>query len=359
MDYPDWLIKLGFRVSRGADGRALLYERIAEQVSYGTPILDAVQRLSARAFRRGGQSDPEGLILSRAAGTMRAAGTSFASAMRWWIPAEEYALLDASEESGRIADALRMAVKLDRMRRAMMREVLAGLLNPLILFGVLYAILWFLGSSALAPVIKIAKHVQLSGLGGAVVAMGKITREWWFIASPLIFVIFGAIAIWSLPRWTGRVRKFFDHLPPWSIYRYMQGAIWLSSFAALVGTGMAERDALARMIRSGVPWLVERLQKMRKNMLAGMSSGQALDEAGDQFPDPDTIDDMSVYAEYPDFADKLAMLADRAVVQSQAKIRKTTGLVVALANIAINIVIILTVLGIANLMSAMGSHYGM
>jgi type II secretory pathway component PulF len=359
VDYPDRVIRLGFRIARGADGRARLYERIAGQVAYGAAIVDVVESLADRAFKRGGKGDPEGLILRRVAGAMRASGTSFAAAMRQWIPAEEYTLFDAAEESGRIKEALGIAARLDRMRRSMIKEVIGGMVNPLILFAVLYGLLWFLGGSVMGPVVKIAQHVQLSAIGNAVVAMGKITRSWLFAVSPLIFVFLIALALWSLPRWTGEVRKFFDHIPPWSIYRNMQGAIWLSSYAALVGAGMAERDALARLIAGGVPWVVERLRKMRKNMLAGLSSGRALDATGDRFPDQDTIDDMVILADYPDFSEKLSDLSERAIEQSRTRIRASTGLIVALANIAINLVIILVVVGIADILNSMGATHAM
>lgn len=359
MVYPDWFIKFGFRITRGADGRARLYERIAGQVVYGASVLDSTQRLAVRAFKRGGQSDPEGMILARVSGAMRASGTTFASAMRQWIPPEEYALLDAAEEAGRIAEALHIAARLDRMRRTMVKEVIGGMINPLILFAVLYGLLWFLGGSVMGPVIKIAQHVHLSALGASVVAMGKMTRSWVFLFSPLFFVVFIVVSVWSLPRWTGRVRRIFDHLPPWSIYRYMQGAIWLSSYAALVGAGMAERDALSRLIQGGVPWVVERLRKMRYNMLAGLSSGHALDATGDQFPDPDTIDDMAILADYPDFAQNLSNLSERSIELSRTRIRASTGLIVAFANIAINLVIILVVVGIADILNMMGATHAM
>lgn len=87
-----------------------------------------------------------------------------------------------------------------------------------------------------------------------------------FVTGPGIYVLVAVITltvvvIVTLPtyRWKGRV--WLDRtLPPWSIYRMLQGTTFLLNMAVMLNAGIRPYDSLASMIKISPPWLKQRLK---------------------------------------------------------------------------------------------------
>ncbi|EBP7214785.1 type II secretion system F family protein, partial [Salmonella enterica] len=94
---------------------------------------------------------------------------------------------------------------------------------------------------------------------------------------------------WSFGNLTSRARLFMDALPPWSVYREVQGATFLLNFAALSRAQVKNEDALSQLSLHGSPWLRQRLNAASRLMKSGNSLGQALADSGYRFPSRDAI----------------------------------------------------------------------
>ncbi|MDY1055469.1 type II secretion system F family protein, partial [Pseudomonas aeruginosa] len=107
-----------------------------------------------------------------------------------------------------------------------------------------------------------------------------------FVTGPGIYVLVAVITltvvvIVTLPtyRWKGRV--WLDRtLPPWSIYRMLQGTTFLLNMAVMLNAGIRPYDSLASMIKISPPWLKQRLEAARYGVGLGQNLGVALRSAG-------------------------------------------------------------------------------
>ena len=63
-----------------------------------------------------------------------------------------------------------------------------------------------------------------------------------------------AAMIWTLPRWVGPMRAKADKLPPWSLYRLVNGAGFMLSCSALVKAGVQIPEIL-RILQRGMSML--------------------------------------------------------------------------------------------------------
>ena len=61
--------------------------------------------------------------------------------------------------------------------------------------------------------------------------------------------------IYSLPRWTGALRRRLDRYPPWVLYRDFSGAMLIVSLSTLMRSGVSLRSSLERALRYSSPWL--------------------------------------------------------------------------------------------------------
>ncbi|WP_025860507.1 hypothetical protein [Acetobacter papayae] len=109
----------------------------------------------------------------------------------------------------------------------------------------------------------------------------------------LIVLMIGTafVARWSLPRLTGRVRVWLEVAPPWSVYRDIQGYLWICSFLAQCKIGVADVDVLENQAEdSRSPWLTERLTTLRDMMVTeGVTLPRAMEMARLHFPNPEII----------------------------------------------------------------------
>jgi Type II secretory pathway, component PulF len=135
-----------------------------------------------------------------------------------------------------------------------------------------------------------------------------------------------------MPRFTGPVRVTLDKLPPWSIYRIVNGAGFLLSMGALVAAGVQSARALEKLRKNASPWLKERLDATLKHVYSGSNVGRAMQRAGYSFPDEEIIEDLCAYADLPAFTEMLETLGKEwmsesvELISAQARVLNTIAL---------------------------------
>ncbi|MGZ3240396.1 MAG: type II secretion system F family protein, partial [Burkholderiaceae bacterium] len=136
-----------------------------------------------------------------------------------------------------------------------------------------------------------------------------LVQHWMlYVVAALIAIIIGILM--SMPIWRGNTRVFFDGFAPYSIYRLIVGSGFLMAFSALQFAGITVEKSLIRLSNLSEPWLRERLDGALLGVKSGLNCGEALRNAGYNFPSKEVVDDLCVYAEYKGFAEALKILAD-------------------------------------------------
>lgn len=86
------------------------------------------------------------------------------------------------------------------------------------------------------------------------------------------------------------------------------GSGFMVSVGSMIKSGMAI-PAILRMLRRGAsPWYVERLSRASYHVNNGRNLGEALHQAGHNFPDVETVQDLRAYASLTGFDDTLDKL---------------------------------------------------
>ena len=219
-----------------------------------------------------------------------------APALRSLVPADEFAILDAGERGGDLAQALENLLEQRRRTANIVKANRKVILLILAFCGILGATLWVMATFAIPKLLPFAHALsnrQSSSEKLILAATGWITSTGpiWAVA---VVGLCAVAVVWSFRNLTGPVRLLLERIPPWSTYRAVEGYIWLSTYIILVRSGSPETQVLEDQMRTASPWLRERLSRLADLM------GQhaflfpvALEESGFLFPSPDMIDDIA------------------------------------------------------------------
>lgn len=349
---PRRLVRLALSLG-GAPLRFRLYRRIIIQMAAGRPIKDVIAELARRSEQRHGARDPVTIMLAAMARGLRD-GRTIAQVFGDWFPKEDVALIAIGETTGRVPDMLKLLMAMGESHKTLTRTALKGMVSPLSTGAAAIGILWYLSARVMPVFQPLLKGHALTGLGAVVMGIAHIVRGPFFVIGLPIFFIGGGIAFFlALPRWTGSVRRFCDRFPPWSFYRRIQGALWLSSFSALVQAGLQERDAMEQMMKDAAPYVRERLRAARNGLLAGLSVGESLARARLAFPDSDTLDDLAIMASYPDYGARMAELSVETMRETESAIALSTKSLGLVMQAASSILMIGMVFGIFSILQTL------
>jgi len=187
--------------------------------------------------------------------------------------------------------------------------ILGGLAYPLSVLALVIVYIYLFGTRVIPEFTRMIDPSGWHGAARSLYLMSLWVQQWMAYAVLGLLVLLVALAL-SMSRWTGSLRILVDQLPPYSIYRLMVGCGFLTAFSALQSAGVTVEKSLLRLSAMAQPWLRERLDGALLGVRSGLNCGEALRNAGYQFPSKEVIDDLCVYAEYKGFAEALKLLAD-------------------------------------------------
>ena len=215
-------------------------------------------------------------------------GQSLDRALADWVPRQEAALIGAGVRDRRIAQALRRASRLTKAIDEMKTTLLGALAEPAMLLSAVLGVMIFT-SLMLLPKLAMASPR----------ALWHGSLEWIAVSSDALAqhgILLGILAVsgiawttWSFARLTGPVRRLLDNVMPWSVYREVQGVVFLLNFASLLRAGVKTLDALDALSQHASPWLLERLNATRWHVRQGNHLGLALYNTGYHFPSRDAV----------------------------------------------------------------------
>lgn len=346
-------------LTRGPWGRSLrehMYERIIVQSSAGVPLREIFVELAKRLRKNArGRATTEILMMESVARSMRD-GRTLAASLERWVPLNESSMIGVAEETGEINRMLRLILDTGRVVSRMVSILAGGMLKPIGLLLAGLAFIVYLSHSVLPAIMPLTKGHPITGVAGALLAaiptLTSIPALTGFLAVLVAAIVFIA---WSMPNLTGPIRRALDGVPPWSMYRRMQGAIWLAGFSALSQVGLPERNALLKMMERATPYLRERLRIAASGLRAGRSVGDALIEARMPFPDADTVADMSIMAGYPHYPENLARLAGQTLVSTEKAITVSSKALSGAVGAVVTVLIMMLIIAVFGIISSVST----
>ncbi|MDO5538205.1 MAG: type II secretion system F family protein [Desulfovibrionaceae bacterium] len=280
-----------------------------------------------------------------------ASGASVGAAVAPWAGPEEVMLLDAGQAAGEagLAKGFARAAELMAKRREVRGLLSRHLAYPMALLGCVAGFLVMI-SFVLVPKLAALSDPSLwQGPAAVLHAVASFTASWKGAVTALLLAAGALAATLSLPRWTGRGRRFADHLPPWSVYRLLAGVGWLHAAAMLLAAGDMKLAAIlsAMLARPETsPYLRWRLLPVFDAVSQGRTLGEALCLAPDRWPDRHMADDLRVYSALPGFNALLSGIAEELVQEGVERVQRQAGRLGAFALVLVVAVLCLLVTGL-------------
>lgn len=321
----------GFKESNSLNGFALffakfnmnaktrmgIYEKLGKFISNGVPITQALAEIHLHLSLDGKKpNNPKAQAIDEWRKNVLN-GQSLARALEGWVPKSELSLLSAGEISGRFEAAVQDILFVYKSGKRI-RSALSGFIYPLFLMSTTCLYMYIFGTQVVPAFDAILPKESWEGTGQTMALMSDFVQTGLLPVVIFITMIL-AIILSTMNIWTGRIRRLFDHFPPWSIYRLVIGSNFLISFGSLLNAGISVPDALQILSRNAQPWYRERLLATRLQILNGAPNiGDALQRTGFNFPSFEMIIDIRSYASLSGFDEMLNKLSrqwlDEAVV---------------------------------------------
>lgn len=336
--------------------RLKLYRKIASLMKNRFSLMDALDMLHDGASN-GGKNPSEPLAIAIASwGRSLNNGMTFSDALKGWAPDRERLMLSVGDVSD-LESALLNLIKVTEGSTKMIRPIVGAITYPAFLVMMSVLIIYAIGVYMVPPMIDAAPTVVWRGMARDLVDLSAWIKDNWLVAFASLPITM-AVIYFTIGIWTGKVRAFFDYIPPWSLYKVFTGISWLLALSALVKGGTPVSTALRALRRDASRYLKERIDKTLIYVNNGDNLGQALAKTGLDFPDREIIGDLKIYSELDNFEEALDKLANDWLEESVYMIEEKAGVLNMAALLSIGGVIAWAVMGTFEMQDQITSSMG-
>lgn len=342
--FERWFAKTQF----GFEARTKFYQELAALLRSGMSKPDAVSLLQVVASDEGKRpKDAMSIILASMLRDMRN-GKSFGEAVRRWVPTDDRMVLEATENSDDFPGQLEEYCRTLKQKRKIVGTIVGGLSYPVFLVMMVTGLLIYFGLYIVPDIGKILPPEQWTGSAKFLAFLGDFATNY---AVPTItfVVVLLTVVVLTLPRWTGRMRRYCDYLPIYALYRVYTGISFILAISSLMRGGMAPINAVERILPLATPYVKEKLFAIRRGMLNGQGFGEALHSSGRTWPDYRMNLSVKIFARTQDLSRQLARLAQDWLNLNQERIEQRMATTRNMSLVLVFLVIIAIVFGMYSL----------
>lgn len=341
--------------------RFRMYERLASPIEAGVPIKVAISQLYQRAAFKS-ENGTQATVLRYLLYTINN-GSPVSEGLRPFIPLNEQLLLRAGEEKGNLSAAFFRAARNIESRGKIKSEIKSALAKPMFLTIGILVLLFFIGMHV-APQLDVILPMDMwAGPARNLAITSSFVTSMWFPLFLLLCVGFMMLLLWSQKRITGKWRIYLEKIPPYSLFRVLQGASWLTTYSSMLQSGRRVESILVELIfmaeRDGNKYLADRTYKIMVENAAGAENiGIAMERAGTAFPDNELIADLVMQSSLTNFDQRIEVLADRWINDSVKRVQKIARLINGITFLVLCSVITMIVMGVISLQQQIASSMG-
>ncbi len=262
--------------------RADYYEYLGERLQGGAAGKTLLGLFADDAARYGPRT-ARGRLASHWAGLCQEHGADIQRIWHGVFPEQELILLRTAQRAGAelfvatLGELARTVRLVDEVRRTLVQTLGVALLAVLVLLAMLTAVPYFTAPRLLSAFQGLPASLHGPQTLWFLRLADGVRLGWPWLAAGTLAAC--TVMLASLPRYTGALRPWLDHLPPWSLYRDFQALRFLALLALLLRRQghriMVLNEALARIAGGASPWMAWQAERMAIRMGEG-ESGMAL-----------------------------------------------------------------------------------
>lgn len=327
-----------FQLRNSRKQRYRIYRKLEGMLRMNEALSRALDRLYQNASEMGKYPRRPAALALREWFLKDRAGVGLSEAMEGWVPDSELYMVRAGEESGTMAKAF-ASIRLVGEREMEMRSAVTyATAYPFFMIILVSFVLWMFGVNLIQNMRKTAPPKVMEAMGG-VAGVSDFIANWgiWVLVGLGVLVI---IIVVTLPKWKGNLRAKFDMFPPWAWYRVLMGSGFLLGLSSLLGSQVPLKRALEILEEQANPWLKERVNSARQEVLRGRNLGEALRIGRYNFPDPSVAIDLEILSERADVGSVIEQVTEEwmadqiETLKYQAAITRNVGLIIVGGTIA-------------------------
>lgn len=329
------------RMSGGA--RLKIYRKLISLLRNRFSLMDALDRIRGIITNDGKNPDePLALAILYWSRSLQN-GNPFSVALEGWAPASERLMLSVGDVS-HLEGALENLIKVTEGTTKMKQPLISAVSYPMFLAMMTVLIIYAIGVYMVPPMISAAPNTRWTGSARDLVQLSVWIQKNWIIAFSFLPAVF-VLIYFTLGRWKGKTRSWFENVPPWSLYRIFVGVTWMLAMAALVRAGTPVSQALRSLRHDASPYLLYRIDSALVYINNGDNLGEALNKTGLGFPDNEIIGDLRIYSEMDNFQGALDQMANEWLETSVTGIEQKAAVLNMVATLFVSGTIAWAVMG--------------
>jgi len=255
-------------------------------------------------------------------------GHQFEDVLMRWLPDNEAALLHTGLRTGALESALEQAIVTARTFAVIRSATLQCIAYPLFFIALMAGIVGMFSSEVMPVLLKIIPASRLTGTLAFMHGLSQVVNDYGLLIL-LAGLALMALIFWSLSDYTGRGRRVLDRLPPWSVYRILQGAAFLTNMGSLMKAQVNQAESLTILESFASPWLRQRIAATRHALATGATFGEALSRTGYDFPSEEAIAHIRLLVIGDGAADALARFGEWWIGEAARQVALITLLIKA------------------------------
>lgn len=338
--FENWFARIQF----GFGPRTQFYQEFAALLRSGMSKPEALELLALVASDEGKKKGESSAIVMYGMLRDMKNGKSFGEAVKKWVPADDRMVLDATENSDDFPGQLDEYVQTMKQKKKVVGTIVGGLTYPIFLMILVFGMLVYFGVQIVPQIGGVLPPEEWTGAAAFLRFLGVFATDY-AATFAISSVVLGILVFFSLPRWTGRIRRLADHLPVYKLYRVYTGISFMLAVASLMRGGMAPVTAVERILPASTPYVKERLAAIRRGMLNGLDFGEALHRHGRSWPDYKMNLSIKIFARTQDLSKQLARLAQDWLSLNQEKMEQRMATIRTGALVGVFLVIMAVVAG--------------
>lgn len=339
------------RFSFGNAAKIRFYNNIAMLLENRVQIVDAISQILAIMEKRKRGTTVEAKVCRCCLNAMLE-GQTFSEGIQEWVMPSELAIISAGEMSGDLDKALLDVINLISGISKIRSALTGAMIYPVVLIGMLSILLHIISDSLVPKLAAVSPPETWEGAAYILYKLADLTSSYGLQAL-ITLVLAISMILATLPVLMGPVRIYLDKIPPWKLYKDINGCVFLLNLSMLLKSGVKLHECLEMLqMKAESRWLSSRLNEISHGISNGLSLGEAMDESPYAFPDEESICYMQLLCEIPGFETALGSFAAHWLDKTVVKVKKASAGFLLSAIVAMGTTLGLVVVAISGIESA-------